>query len=107
MDAISNFPEFKDELNNIHTAIKATKNENNQVFNYLNEARKELSSEALINILAQAAVVLLADGSIEKEEEDLMKEYLIACGLPKEMYQTLIDRLQQKDISELQEGQLN
>ena len=107
MDAISNFTEFKDELNNIHTAIKATKNENNQVFNYLNEARKEQSSEALINILAQAAVVLLADGSIEKEEEDLMKEYLIACGLPKEMYQTLIDRLQQKDISELQEGQLN
>ena len=60
-----------------------------------------------MNILAQAAVVLLADGTIEKEEEDLMKEYLIACGLPKELYQTIIDKLKKKDITNLKEGQLN
>ncbi len=107
MDAIEGFSEMKDELLAIHHNVKNNANEGNQVFNYLNEARNALSAEALMNILAQAAVVLLADGSIEKEEEDLMKEYLIACGLPKEMYQTLIDKLKQKDISELKEGQLN
>ncbi len=107
MDAIEGFPEMKEDLMAVHNTIKEHANKDNQVFNYLNEARNELSSETLINILAQAAVVLLADGSIEKEEEDLMKEYLIACGLPKEMYQTLIDRLTQKDITDLKEGQLN
>ncbi|WP_109302227.1 TerB family tellurite resistance protein [Aquimarina sp. AU474] len=107
MDAIEGFSEMKDELLAIHHNVKDNANKGNQVFNYLNEARNALSAEALMNILAQAAVVLLADGSIEKEEEDLMKEYLIACGLPKEMYQTIIDKLKQKDISELKEGQLN
>ena len=107
MDAIESFKEFKEELMHIHENIKVHGNKDNQVFNYLNDARNELSSEALINILAQAAVVLLADGSIEKEEEDLMKEYLIACGLPKEMYQTIIDKLRQKDMTTLKEEQLN
>ncbi|WP_051476004.1 MULTISPECIES: TerB family tellurite resistance protein [Aquimarina] len=107
MDAIEGFPEMKEELMAIHQNIKATGNQDNQVFNFLNEARNELSSEALINILAQAAVVLLADGAIEKEEENLMKEYLIACGLPKEMYQTLIDKLMQKDMTKIKKEQLN
>ncbi|WP_106791013.1 TerB family tellurite resistance protein [Aquimarina sp. Aq78] len=107
MDAIEGLPEMKEELMAIHQNIKATGNQDNQVFNFLNEARNELSSEALINILAQAAVVLLADGAIEKEEENLMKEYLIACGLPKEMYQTLIDKLMQKDMTKIKKEQLN
>jgi tellurite resistance protein len=107
MDAIEGFPEMKEELIAIHQNVKANSNQDNQVFNFLNEARNELSSEALINILAQAAVVLLADGAIEKEEENLMKEYLIACGLPKEMYQTLIDKLMQKDMTKIKKEQLN
>jgi len=107
MDVIKGFAEMKEELMAIHENVKVNANKDNQVFNYLSEARNALSSEALINVLAQAAVVLLADGSIEKEEETLMKEYLIACGLPKEMYQTLIDKLKQKDVSKLKEGQLN
>jgi hypothetical protein len=36
-----------------------------------------------------------------------MKEYLIACGLPKEMYQTLIDKLMQKDMTKIKKEQLN
>ena len=106
-DAMENFEEFKHELLQVHREVKVNLNKDNQVFNYLNEARSQLSSESLMNILAQAAVVLLADGAIEKEEEDLMKEYLIACGLPKDMYYTLIEKLKQKDMTNLQEGQLN
>ena len=107
MDAIEGLPEMEEDLMTIHQNVKANGNQDNQVFNFLNEARNELSSEAILNILAQAAVVLLADGSIEKEEENLMKEYLIACGLPKEMYQTLIDKLKQKDMTKIKKEQLN
>ncbi|WP_025742482.1 TerB family tellurite resistance protein [Aquimarina pacifica] len=107
MDALQGFPDIKDELTEIHQKVKEQGNIDNQVFNYLNEARNQLSSESLINILAQAAVVLLADGAIEKEEENLMKEYLIACGLPKEMYHTLIDKLKQKDMTNIKKEQMN
>jgi len=106
-DVIENFDEFKHELLQVHREVKVNLNKDNQVFNYLSEARNALSAESLMNILAQAAVVLLADGAIEKEEEDLMKDYLIACGLPKDMYHTLIEKLKKKDMTDLQEGQLN
>lgn len=106
-DVINAFEEFKDELWNVHQAVRTNLNKDNQVFNFLYDARSELSSEALLNILAQAGVVLLADGSIEKEEEMLMKDYLIACGLPKDLYSEIINKLKQKDMSKIKEGQLN
>ncbi|MEL6811370.1 MAG: TerB family tellurite resistance protein [Bacteroidota bacterium] len=107
MDAMEKFEDLQHELGQIYREVKVNKNKDNKVFNLLNEARSALSSEALMNILAQAAVVLLADGAIEKEEETLMKEYLIACGLPKDMYYAIIEKLKQKDMTNLQEGQLN
>lgn len=106
-DAMEQFEELEWELEQVYKKVKAEGNKDNQVFNYLNTARNELSSEALINILAQAGVVLLADGSIEKEEEDLMKEYLIACGLPKEMYSSLMEKLKTREVAEIKEGQMN
>jgi len=102
LDAIEKFENIKTELSSIMNIVKVDMNKDNYVFNLLNEARTDLSSEALMNILAQAAVVLLADGKIEKEEEDLMKEYLIACGLPKEMYSTIIDKLKTKEVEEVE-----
>lgn len=107
MDAIENLPEFKPALMDVFENVKENGNKDNQVFNLLNEARNKLSSETLINLLAQAAVVLLADGKIEKEEENLMKEYLIACGLPKEMYSTLIDKLKSKPLTQFGKEQMN
>lgn len=97
-DTINNFPEFKEHLMEIHESVKNQGNNDNYVFNLLNEARNLFPSEAMLNLLAQAAVILLADGTIEKEEEELMKEYLIACGLPKEFYQVLIDKLQKQAL---------
>ncbi|WP_430412261.1 zinc-ribbon domain-containing protein [Kordia sp.] len=100
-DAIEQFDDIKTELIEIMERVKRDQNKDNFVFNLLNEARTELSAEAIMNILAQAGVVLLADGVIDKAEEALMKEYLIACGLPKDMYKTLIDKLQVKEIQEV------
>ncbi len=101
-DAMEKFEELEWELEQVFKKVRTDGNKDNQVFNYLNTARNELSAEALMNILAQAGVVLLADGAIEKEEEDLMKEYLIACGLPKEMYSSLIEKLQTKEVAEVE-----
>jgi len=100
-DAIEQFDDIKAELNQVMETVKRDLNKDNYVFNLLNEARNELSAEAIMNILAQAGVVLLADGVIDKAEENLMKEYLIACGLPKDMYRTIIDKLQTKEIEEV------
>lgn len=106
-DAIAQFPNYETELKAIKESVLKNGNKENQVFEYLYEARNLLSSEGIVTLLAQAGVILLADGDIEKEEEVLMKEYLIACGLPKEMYQDLIDRLRQKDLTEISDEQLN
>lgn len=106
-DAIAEFPEYADELKSIKESILKYGNKENQVFEYLYEAKNLLSSEGLIRLLAQAGVILLADGNIDKEEETLMKEYLIACGLPKEMYQKLIQKLTEKDVTTISEEQFN
>ena len=97
-DVINNFPQYQDELRSTKKMVIENGNNDNYVFNLLNQVRNELSSEAILNLMAQAAVVLLADGKIEKEEETLMKEYLIACGIPKDFYKTLLDKLKKVEI---------
>jgi len=90
---ISEFAEMQEELLELHAQVKKYKNQGNFVFQLLQKARKELSSEVLMKILAQAGRVLLADGNIEKEEEDLLKEYLASCGLPKDLCQVILSKL--------------
>lgn len=97
-DTIKKYPQFEDELIGTMNLVKENGNNDNYVFNLLNQVRNELSSEAILNLTAQAAVVLLADGKIEKEEETLMKEYLIACGIPKDFYKTLLDKLKKVEV---------
>lgn len=106
-DVIAQFPEFEEELKSIKESVLEHGNKENQVFEYLYEAKSILSSEGIIGLLAQAGVILLADGNIDKEEEKLMKEYLIACGLPKEMYKALIDKLTQRSLTTVSDEQLN
>lgn len=99
MDMVNAFKGMEDELRTLVQKIMKEGNKDNQVFNILGSARTQLSSEAVLNILAQAGVVLLADGKIEKEEAELMKDYLVACGLPKEMYSTLLDKLRVRKLA--------
>lgn len=91
------FSDYSTDVNEAYDFVKTKGNHENYVFNLLNASRDMLSSEGLLTILAQSAKVLLADGRIEKEEEDLMKEYLVACGLPKDMYKTLLDKIKQPE----------
>ncbi len=107
MDMITHFEGMEEELKLLVDKIKSEGNKDNQVMDALNAARSALSSEALLNILAQAGVVLLADGSIEKEEEDLMKDYLLACGLPKDMYASLIEKLKVRQLANEGKNRVN
>ena len=99
MNFMKEYKIYDTELQGIIKTIKKEKNSDEFVFNLLNEARNLLSAEALLNILSRAGVVLLADGKIAKQEENLFKEYLIACGLPKSMYIEIITKIKNKDQS--------
>ena len=39
-----------------------------------------------------------SDNKIDKREEDLIKEYFIACGLPKDMYEIVLNKLKDNTI---------
>jgi tellurite resistance protein len=107
LDMAANFTEMEPELRRVMEKIKLEGNKDNQVFELLNSARQQLSAEALLNILAQAGVVLLADGTIEKQEEELMKDYLLACGLPKDMYVTIIEKLKVRQLAKQSQANVN
>ncbi|MCH8904857.1 MAG: hypothetical protein IIA45_13200, partial [Bacteroidetes bacterium] len=55
-----------------------------------------LTSEGIMILIGQAARVLLADGRIDKAEEKLMKEYLLVCGLTKDLYASVIEMAKEK-----------
>ena len=90
--SIVDFKEFEAVLESLHRQVKENGNANNIVFSLLSKAKSTLSSEALMGILAKATVILLADGVQEDKEKQLLKEYLKACGLPKEMYSLIIKK---------------
>lgn len=98
-EMIAKVPDYQEFLNSIKEKVRTTGNQDNYVFNLLNKVREVLSNEAVLNLLAQSAVVLLADGKIEKAEKQLMEEYLIACGLSKDFYQVLIDKLKKIEVA--------
>ena len=87
---LSKYEKHKEALTSTYEKIKKTANANNQVFEYLSLAKEKLSTDTLLNVLRKAAVVLLADGKIEKEEEKLMKKYLAFCDVPVSMYEKII-----------------
>jgi len=91
------FSDYSSDVNEAYDFVKNKGNDENYVFNLLNAVRDMLSTEGLLTVLAQSAKVLLADGRIDKEEEVLMKEYLVACGLPKDMYKTLLDKIKEPE----------
>jgi uncharacterized membrane protein YebE (DUF533 family) len=99
-EVMNKFPDYINEIEPLFQKVKINGNADNFVFNLLNEARNVLSAEAVLNLIAQSAVVLLADGKIENEEKQLMEEYLISCGLPKSFYSTLLEKLKKVPVAD-------
>jgi tellurite resistance protein len=91
----SSFSDFSAELEDVFTKVKTSSNPEEYVYTLLRQSSEELTSQAIMNIIGLSATVLLADGKIDKEEEKLLKEYLLVCGIPKDMYSTIIEKVQQ------------
>lgn len=86
------FPQYKKEIEKVISDVKKSKNDE-YVFNILRNARTILTMDGIAMLIGQVARVLLADGKIDKKEEKLMKEYLLVCGIPREMYDQIISQV--------------
>lgn len=92
---LSKFPkQFKKDIDAAKEKVMKSKNDD-VVFNILRNAQKILTAEAFMVIIAQIAKVLLADGKIDKKEEQLMKEYMLVAGIPRELYDDMIKRIKE------------
>ncbi len=90
----SKFPEFKDDINKAIQKVNKSKSDDD-VFKVLRQAQKYLTAEAVMLLIGQLARVLLADGKIDKAEEKLMKEYLLACGLDRNLFSVIIQKVKE------------
>ena len=93
-DVKASFHDFSQEIDAMVEDVKTSENPEEIVYATLRKSSEELTSQAIMNIIGLSAKVLLADGKIDKEEEKLLKEYLLVCGLPKDMYDTVIEKVQ-------------
>ncbi len=93
---LNTLPAFKEDAFQTLEAVQKAANRDEISYRLLKEAKECLTSEGIMLLIGQAAKVLLADGKIEKEEEDLLKEYLKICDLPEVFYTLIIDKMQEK-----------
>ena len=84
-------PDFKNEIEKTIDQVKSSKDEE-LVFSMLRNSSKILTSSGLSLIFNRIAKVLLADGKIDKKEEELLKEYMLICGIPRDLYSTIIKK---------------
>ncbi len=96
-DTLNKLTDSREEAFKILEGIEHAANRERATYTLLREATKVLTSEAVMVLISSAAQVLLADGKIERTEEQLLKEYLTVCGLPKSMYPMIIDKLNQQE----------
>ncbi len=92
-NAKQNFSDFSQEIDEMIEKVKTSENPEEEVYSLLRRSSEELTSKAIMNIIGLSAKVLMADGRIDKEEEKLLKEYLLVCGLPKDLYDTIIEKM--------------
>ena len=91
-DVSKNFKKYQSDINSVIAKVKKSKN-NEEVYEMLRKARTILTAEGVMIMIAQIAKVLLADGKIDKKEEELMKEYMLICGIQKDLYKDIIERV--------------
>lgn len=88
---ISNFPQYEYEINKLSTEIRNSSDADDLVFPLLQKSASILTSEAIMHIIVQVTKMLLADGKIGRSEEKLLKEYLLICGLPKNLFESIME----------------
>ena len=91
----SKLPEFKNDIEKTIEKVSKAKNDE-VVFELLRKARNVLTAKGVMILVGQVARVLLADGKIDKAEEKLMQDYLLVCGVPRNLYNTIIEEVQKR-----------
>ena len=91
-DLSKKFKEFSTDIKKTIDKISKSKKDDD-VFDLLSQARNILTAEGIMLIIGQVARVLLADGKIDKKEESLMKEYLLVCGIPRDLFNEIVDKV--------------
>lgn len=90
---ISKFKDNASELEEVYKKVKNGVYAKNDVFRYLREASAVLTADGILMLMASLARMILADGKIEKEEEKLMKDFMLVCGVSDDLYQTILDKV--------------
>jgi len=84
------FKEYKADIEKVVDKVSKSKNDE-YVYEMLRNAKQVLTTEGNMIIIAQVTKVLLADGKIDKAEEKLLKEYMLICGIPQDLYSSIIE----------------
>ena len=63
------------------------------VYGYLRKASEGLTTEGILMLIAEIARMVLSDGKIDKEEERLMKSFMLICGLSEDLYETVLSKV--------------
>jgi uncharacterized tellurite resistance protein B-like protein len=90
----SKFPDFKDDVDKVMQKVSKSKDDD-EVFKILRSAQKYITADGVMILIGQLARVLLADGKIDKAEEKLMKDYLLACGLDRNLFSVIIQKVKE------------
>jgi len=88
-DLIAEHDEYKEDLDAAVNKIRKSK-DNDEVFAILRRASEVLTAEAIMTLIGRVTKVLLADGKIDEKEENLLKEYLLVCGMSPKLYKEII-----------------
>lgn len=84
--SIYKYPEFTQELESIKASIESQGNAENQVFEYLYEAKDNLSKSEVWKLFTSISSFLNQFGELTEKQESLIKEFMIASGLPKSQF---------------------
>ena len=90
---IGKYSNISDELIDTMDYVKRNGNKDDYVYHLLQKVNEKLSAESVLALLTKAVQMLMADGQMKKEELMLINTFLLASGLPKDLYKTLLEKI--------------
>lgn len=92
-DTISTFKDYTSDLEDIYKKVKSEQYKKDDIYAYLRKASEIITTEGILMLIAELARMILADGKIDKEEEKLMKSFMLICGLSEDLYETVLEKV--------------
>jgi len=88
---VMQYPEYSTQIEAILAKVDNAPNQEKVVLDLIKVCRDKLPKEKMWELIQHSAKVLAVDGRIDKEEEFLLKTYLLACRLPTSKVRELLD----------------